>query len=332
MSGPACAQRDAAPHARPGPGGAARPLLRALLRRALLRALRAPRLPHVPPLAGRTVPGATLSPLRWRGGRGQSLAAWLVVPDRPDPSGPGAPAVIALHGWGANASTMWPLVEPLVRAGLAVMLLDASCHGDSGEEAFTSLPRFAEDLADAAAVLAARPGVDARRIGLVGHSVGAAAALLHAAREGPDAGPDPRRPEVAAVVSLSAFSHPETVMRRWMAQRRLSAGRLAEAVVDEVQQVIGARFDGIAPLRTIGLARGRVMVVHGLDDATVPVEEARRLHRARPDAELLLVPGDHDLREALAPHAPRIVGFLAAALAEPPAAVDANHPNDQKPG
>jgi len=117
-----------------------------------------------------------------------------------------------------------------------------------------------------------------------------------------------------------------------MAQRRLPAGRLAEAVVDEVQQVIGARFDGIAPLRTIGLARGRVMVVHGLDDATVPVEEARRLHRARPDAELLLVPGDHDLREALAPHAPRIVGFLAAALAEPPAAVDANHPNDQKPG
>jgi dipeptidyl aminopeptidase/acylaminoacyl peptidase len=285
----------------------------------------------VPPLEGRTVPGATLSPLRWRGRRGQSLAAWLVVPDRHDPSRPGAPAVLALHGWGANASTMWPLVEPLVRAGLAIMLLDASCHGDSGEESFASLPRFAEDLADAAAVLAAQPGVDARRVGLVGHSVGAAAALLHAARATRDAAPDRRMPEVAAVVSLSAFTHPETVMRRWMAQRRLPAGRLAEAIVDEVQQVIGARFDAIAPVNTIGLARGRVMVVHGLDDAIVPVGEARRLGRARPDAELLLVPGDHDLRQALAPHAPHIVGFLVAALAETPGSIDPDDPTHRTP-
>jgi dipeptidyl aminopeptidase/acylaminoacyl peptidase len=312
--------RGAGPGARLRPSRLAAPLLRPVLRRALLRALRAPRLAHDPPLVCRPLAGATLTPLRVRGARGQTLAAWLIVPDRRGPGRDepprGVPAVLALHGWGANASTMWPLVDPLVRAGFAVMLLDASCHGDSGDEPFSSLPRFAEDLAEAAAVLAAHPAVDARRIGLVGHSVGAAAVMLHAAR----AGSAPARdgvPPVGAVVSLAAFAHPEEVMRRWMAQRRLPAGRLAEAIVAEVQQVIGTGFDAIAPLRTIALARCDVMIVHGLDDATVPVDDARRLHRVRADAELLLVRGDHDLRDALAPHAPRIVRFLDAALAAP---------------
>ena len=30
-----------------------------------------------------------------------------------------APAVLVLHGWGANAATMWPLVAPLHAAGFA---------------------------------------------------------------------------------------------------------------------------------------------------------------------------------------------------------------------
>lgn len=347
------------------PETAARPidraaaLLRPLLRAVLLRALRAPRLAHDPPIDRRSAPDATLEPMRWQGARGQHLAAWLLVPRRPDAGPPrpldraepergfpervsvdsdgpdggkrprdtsdagrpgraatappdhGLPAVLALHGWGANASTMWPLVDPLLRAGFAVMLLDASCHGDSGDEAFTSLPRFAEDLADAATRLAGHPGIDGRRIALVGHSVGAAAALLHAARTA--AAPPAHAPAVAAVVSLAAFAHPEAMMRRWLAQYPIVPRRLADAILAEVQDVIGTPFDAIAPLRTIAQLRCPVMIVHGREDATVPAEDARRLHRARPDAQLLLIPGDHDLRDALQPHAARIVRFLRAA-------------------
>ena len=311
-------------HGAPVAGGPVRRLARRALRRLLLHALRAPRLAHDPPLDGRRIDGATVRKLRLQGVRGQSIAAWLVVPDASGGSRagarPGAPAVVALHGWGANASTMWPLAEPLVQAGFAVLLLDASCHGESGDEPFTSLPRFAQDPAAASAALAAQPGVDARRIGFVGHSVGAAAVLLHAAGPGATSADAPHVPEVGAVVSLSAFAHPEEVMRRWMSRHGLPRGRLAEAIVDEVQQVIGARFDEIAPVNTIARVGCAAMLVHGLDDATVPVDDARRLHRARPDAELLLVAGDHDLRDALAPHARRIVRFLEAALRDPPGA------------
>jgi pimeloyl-ACP methyl ester carboxylesterase len=145
-----------------------------------------------------------------RGARGQQLAAWVALPQTASASRP-APVVIAVHGWGANGSTLAPLVEPLVRAGIAVVLFDAASHGDSSAEAFSSLPRFAEDLAAVVNALGGHPAIDVDRMGLLGHSVGAAAMLLHMARQG----------GVCAVVSLSAFAPPREVMERWLQEHRI---------------------------------------------------------------------------------------------------------------
>lgn len=76
------------------------------------------------------------------GPNGKTLFAWFV----PAPGTSKTPAVLVMHGWGANVGMMLPSVAPLVGAGLAVLLLDARCHGASGDEAFTSLPRFAQDI------------------------------------------------------------------------------------------------------------------------------------------------------------------------------------------
>lgn len=341
------ARVDGGPAAGADPGaGARRGLawpLRPLLHLALLRGLRAPRVAHDPPipqLAQRSHHAACLESLRLRGTRGQSLAAWLLVPDAPeapspapgpvgdDPEGdrfagtralPRLPAVLAMHGWGANASTLWPAVDPLLAAGFAVMLLDASCHGDSGDEAFTSLPRFAEDIAAGLEALCAHPAVDRDRIALLGHSVGAGAALLCAARASgyaasasgsASAGPCP----VRAVVSLSAFAHPAEMMQRWMAGHRIPRGVVGDAILEHVQQVIGERFERIAPVNTVAALACPVLLVHGRNDATVPAADALRLRDAQPSAELLLVDADHDLRAALAPQGARIVAFLERAL------------------
>ena len=279
---------------------------RALFHRALLHGLRAERVAHQPPITELTLAGSFAAPVTITGPRGRRLAAWFMQARAPRRSP--APAVLAMHGWGSNASSLWPVVQPLVDAGMDVLLLDARCHGDSDGESFTSLPRFAEDIGAGLAWLRAQEGVDATRLALVGHSVGAAAALLAAARQPESNGC------VRAIVSLASFAHPEDVMRRWLQLHHLGWPPLADAVIRHVQSVIGARFRDIAPLRSIRKARCAVMLVHGMDDETVPFDDALRLWHVRPDAEILPVAGGHDLRAALTPHAPRIVEFLHRAM------------------
>ena len=291
-----------------------------LFHHAILRGLRAPRVRHTPPLLALAAPGANLRALRLHGVRGKQLAAWFACPHHHGASG-SAPAVLVMHGWGANASMMWPVVQPLLDAGMAVLLLDARCHGDSDDELFTSMPRFTEDIATGLRWLHDEPTVDRERIALLGHSVGAAAALLHASRAGRGVAPG----QVAApraVVSLSAFAHPQEVMCRLLAEHHVPYPVLGWAVLRHVQHVIGARFDDIAPIHTIRAAPCPVLLVHGRDDTTVPLDDACRLLRAAPHAQLLTVAGGHDLRDALAPHAPEILAFLHRHLHPCPPGVD----------
>jgi uncharacterized protein len=273
---------------------------RALAHAALLRGLRAPRVPHEHGPDELGLPAGTAHEVSIAGPRGRRLFSWLVMPD--DTAQP-VPAVLVMHGWGANAAMMWPVVPPLRDAGFAVLLIDARCHGRSDDETFTSMPRFAEDIAAGLAWLRTQPKIAPDRIGLLGHSVGAAATLLHASRHH----------DVRAVASLSAFAHPREVMRRWMADYHIPFPVIGWYVLRYVQRVIGFRFDQIAPINTITTVECPVLLVHGRADSTVPFSDAERLLRASPQAQLVPVEGDHDLRETLAPHAAELVAFMVKA-------------------
>jgi len=110
--------------------------------------------------------------------------------------------LVVVHGWGANAAMMLPLAQPFHRAGLEVVLYDARNHGRSDGDGFSSLPRFAEDLEAALDwVQGERPH---HRVVVLGHSIGAAAAILSASR----------RHEIDRVIAVSAFAHPRLVMNR----------------------------------------------------------------------------------------------------------------------
>lgn len=281
--------------------------VRAWAHHAILRGLRAPRLPHPNQPTDLGLPAARVRTLSIPGPRGRGLFGWLVSP--PGDMRLPAPAVLVMHGWGANAAMMLPVVPALHAAGFAVLLIDARCHGRSGAERFTSMPRFAEDIATGLTWLRAQPGIAADRLALLGHSVSAAAALLHAAE----------RSDVRAVISLSAFAHPREVMRRLLAEKRLPYPVLGWYILRHVQRVIGAAFDDIAPLSTLPRVTCPVLLVHGRDDTTVPPGDAHRLQRVSDGARLLLVDGGHDLRETLLPHADALVRFLHEACAAQPA-------------
>lgn len=230
---------------------------------------------------------------------GKTLFGWFVPRAQP---GVG-PAAVILHGWGGNAETLLPLARPLHEAGYAVLLFDARCHGRSDEDSFASMPRFAEDLGHAIDWAQHRDDIDPQAIAAIGHSVGAAAALLCASK----------RSDIAAVASIAAFQHPVAMMRRWFAAKGIPYRPIGWLLLRYVERVIGHRFDDIAPINTIRRVNCPTLLLHGADDATVPVSEARAIHAARTGehVRLKIVAGSHDDYADLEKEVAALVEFLA---------------------
>ncbi len=230
------------------------------------------------------------------GTTGKTLRAWFV------PVNGRAPAIVVLHGWGANASLMLPLAPHLHRAGFHALFLDARNHGRSDPDNFVSMPRFAEDLDVAVDWLTDHPEVTS--IGVIGHSIGAGAAILNASRSA----------RIGAVVSVSAFAHPGAAMAEGPPFRHLPAP-FRQAAFRSVERAIGFRFDDIAPRERIGRVRAPLMLVHGGADTTVRPSHFEELANRAPDAVTLLVEdADHASLEAFEPHIHHILGFLAEHL------------------
>ena len=227
---------------------------------------------------------------------GTDLHAWFI------PVAGKAPAVVVLHGWGANASLMLPLAPHLYRAGLHALFLDARNHGRSEHDDFVSMPRFAEDLEVALEWLVAHDAVTSMAI--VGHSVGAGAALLVGSR----------RSDVRAIVSVSVFSHPGEVMAEMPPLNRMPTP-MRQGMLRTMERTIGARFDEIAPRHTITRVGAPLLLVHGDADTVVPVDHLEELALQAPEARTLVVPGaDHGSLEAFEPYVGTILGFLSEHL------------------
>jgi uncharacterized protein len=210
--------------------------------------------------------------------RGLGLFAWFV----PARATKAQPAVVLLHGWCGNASNLLPAALALHLAGFAVLLIESRNHGRSDCDDHSSLPRFAEDLDSAIDWLKAHASVDTARIVALGHSVGAAAVLLSASR----------RADLAAVVSISAFAHPEQLMRRWFALRRVPYWPLAWLINRSLERVIGASFNDIAPVTTVAKATCPVLLVHGLQDTVVPITDAHQIKKSGKAQSVTLIACD----------------------------------------
>jgi len=234
---------------------------------------------------------------------GARLRGWF-LPAAGTDDGAAHPVVVVMHGWASAAEDLLPAAPAMVGAGLAMLLVDARGHGRSDAAEFMSMPRFAEDLDAAVAWLREQPGVDAARIALVGHSVGAGAALLVASRDS----------RIAAVVSIASMAHPREMISRSFRGYR-APQTVVRAALRTIEHTIGHRFDDFAPVHTIARIDAPVLVLHGLDDRTVPADDATRLAANNPSATLRFVPGaDHHSLDGFLPALPEILAHLRDAL------------------
>ena len=229
------------------------------------------------------------------GPRGRRLYSWLI------PAEGSERTLIIVHGWGANMQMMLPLAVPFHEAGMNVLLFDARNHGKSDGDSFSSMPRFAEDLD--CALDWTRQHAPGQKIIVMGHSVGAAAALLVASR----------RDDINLVIGISGFAHPDLVMRRHL-KRRWLPGPVVPLILHYVQWVIGHRFDDIAPMNRIRQIQCPVLLAHGKQDIVIPISDMQLIRdNALPGNDLYTLTFEdagHASVDIFKKHAGQLIAFI----------------------
>jgi fermentation-respiration switch protein FrsA (DUF1100 family) len=210
---------------------------------------------------------------------GTKLAGWYLAPHAASaspggggspPLGPAAggsaagaaPALLWFYGNGETIATIWPILRDLQPPGSALLVADYPGYGGSGGRASEAGIYEAADVAYAA--LAARPGVDPRRIYVYGRSLGSAPATYVATRH-----------PVAGLILESPFTNAADMARH------------AYAILPRF--ILRLELDNLARIKQV---RCPVLLFHGTADRLVPTAMGLKLAAAASESvEVVLIQG-----------------------------------------
>jgi len=238
---------------------------------------------------------------------GATLSGWFIAGQH------GGGAVVLMHGVQGNRLSMLPRARFLHAAGFSVLLFDFQAHGESTGDRITFGHR--EGLDARAAVAYVRQRLPAERVGVVGSSLGGAAALL-----GP--GPLP----VDAVIIESVY--PEigsAIANRIRATLPILGAVIARPLAWLFQvllpPVIGVGPSDLRPIDRVADVAAPLLVAAGtLDDRTTLAEATAMFARAPEPKSFWRVDGAHHVDlEAYAPdeYRRRVLAFLTRTLRQP---------------
>lgn len=259
----------------------ARPLLSALLACAVLCALALAGVgemltrPHPSPV-GAPPSTSHVAVVRLPTDAGAFMAGWF------SPGQRGRGAVLLLHSIGADRRQMLARAQFLQAAGYAVLLVDLPAHGESPGERITFGWREAAGVRAALGFLQTRlPG---ERIGVIGHSLGAAAFVFANAAQ----------PTADAVVLEAMYPTLREAVVNRLAMRlgNAAAHVLAPALLWQLPLRLGVTEDQLRPIDALRHLRAPVLIISGTQDRHTTADETRRLFEAAPaPKELWLVEG-----------------------------------------
>jgi pimeloyl-ACP methyl ester carboxylesterase len=204
-----------------------------------------------------------------------------------EPTGADQQTVFLVHGWAGAGAQFFALARRLAEDGHRVIVLDLPGHGRSAGWR-SSLPRWADALADAVAELA-----PTGPIAVVAHSFGAATTTLALARG----------LRADRVVLLAPAAEPGAYFRAWI--EPIVARPALAALEARVERWLGIAFAEVAAPQ---LARGldhSVLIVHDRDDRETPLAGAKAIAASWRGAELLVTTGLGHVRLL---HHPEVMG------------------------
>jgi fermentation-respiration switch protein FrsA (DUF1100 family) len=197
----------------------------------------------------------------------------------------------------------------LWRAGNNVLLFDFRGRGASEGDVCSLAFHEIADLRSAVEYVSAR--MPDARLGVIGYSMGAAVALLVAAQE----------PRIRAVVADSAFATMRDVIAFAYQRHRLPAVPVVHLADAINRRRYGYGYAAVEPIRTVAAISPRpLLLIHGDQDMTIPVEHSRRLLKAAGEPkELWIVPDVGHCGGYFAgrsQYVSRVASFFADALTE----------------
>jgi dipeptidyl aminopeptidase/acylaminoacyl peptidase len=230
-----------------------------------------------PQLADREL--APMTPVRYKADDGVEIPAYLTVPV--SRSGP-VPAVILPHG-GPSARDYWDydfLAQFLAASGYAVLQANYRGSDGYGQEwagagGFRGWRRAIADISAGTEYLIAEGIADPERMCMAGWSYGGYAALMSVIE-------DPER--YRCVVSIAGVTDPKQLGFNSL---RFVGGRAAQEFIGDEDEILKQG----SPLNRADEIRVPVLLVHGVEDANVPLAQsailAKALERAGRDVQLI---------------------------------------------
>jgi fermentation-respiration switch protein FrsA (DUF1100 family) len=218
--------------------------------------------------------------------------------------------IILASGYGDTQDQMIPIAEFLHNAGFNTLTYNMRARTPSGGEFVTLGQLEQQDLISVVNAAAKRSDVDPGRIGVLGISMGASAAVLAAARD----------QQIRAVVDDCGFSDaPGVITSSFEHFIHLPPMPFAPVTIWIASARAGIDVNGIRPMDVIGRISPRpILIIHGLADKVIPVDHSKRNFAAAGEPkELWLVPGaghgqSHTVQRAA--YEKKVIAFFQAAL------------------
>jgi pimeloyl-ACP methyl ester carboxylesterase len=225
-----------------------------------------------------------------------------------------------VHGYGSNRTDpttgLLGLTRDIRDRNYGVLLFDLRSSGESGGGRTSAgfFERF--DLLGALDYLEAR-GADRSRIGVLGHSMGAAVALMACSAPG----------QVGAVVADSSFADLWLMIRRAQSGAGRALMPLNPGMNILSRLLYGVDINEISPARWLAASESPTLIIHGEQDRIVPPDHARLLakaagadsrHPVQETGRLWIVPGAGHLeayRASKHEYVERVTSFFDTHLA-----------------